>query len=77
MSLSKKIAAMAVPFAGLALLLAVPASAQTPTPAQPTVEKASSPPTHKWKNRHHSSKHEHGPRKDVSPASKGANIKQQ
>jgi hypothetical protein len=75
MSLSKKIAAMAVPFAGLALLLAV--SASTPASAQAVAEKASSPPTHKWKARHHSRKHEHGLRKDVSPASKGANIKYQ
>ena len=34
MSLSKKIAAMAAPIAGLALLLAVPASAQAPTPSK-------------------------------------------
>jgi hypothetical protein len=77
MSLSKKIAAMAVPVVGIALLLAVPASAQAPAPTQPAAEKASSPPTHKWKKRHHSKKHMHGPRKDVSPASPGANIKPQ
>ncbi len=35
MSLSKKIAAMAAPIAGLAFLLAVPASAQAPAPAAP------------------------------------------
>jgi len=35
MSLSKKIAAMAAPIAGLAFLLALPASAQAPAPAAP------------------------------------------
>jgi hypothetical protein len=34
MSLSKKIAAMAAPIAVFAFLLAVPASAQTPTPSK-------------------------------------------
>ena len=40
MSLSKKIAAMAAPIAGFALLLAVPALAQTPPKAADTYPKA-------------------------------------
>jgi hypothetical protein len=50
MSLSKKIAAMAAPIAGLALLLAVPASAQAPAPppkadTYPKAESNSSTPS--------------------------------
>jgi len=63
MSLSKKIAAMAAPIAGLAFLLAVPASAQnTQAPATPKAETNVSTPssesTHKKveAHRHHWSK---------------------
>jgi acyl-CoA synthetase (NDP forming) len=73
MSLPKKIAAMAVPFAGLALLLAVSASAQPAQPPKPAPEAASSAPTHEWKVRHWKKKHEHGTWHQVNPASKGGN----
>ncbi len=43
MSLSKKIAAMAAPIAGLAFLLAVSASAQAPAPPKAESPKAESP----------------------------------
>lgn len=80
MRLSRTIAAMAVPVVGLALLFAVPASAQAPASgSQPAAEKASSPATHKGNvnQHHHHTKRVHGTRHDVSPAAKGANIKQQ
>jgi hypothetical protein len=44
MSLSKKIAAMAAPIAGLALLLAVPASAQAPASPKADSPKADTYP---------------------------------
>jgi hypothetical protein len=79
MRLPKTIAAMAVPVVGVALLFTVPASAQAPASSgQPSAEKASSPATHKGNvtQHHHHTKRDHA-KHDVSPASKGANIKQQ